>query len=159
MYIYIYSHTHTPTENNTSDTDTHTRQEQHPKPHTHDKNNTPNPQTNTPHKHLTRRRQGCMAAWRLQDIVVLRGVCARTNHLFMAPPHSHYLTIALLLRDHCAMRRPSPTPPVYAIHHTILVMAISFKGQASPTRFLCARGCALLFGLYTILSLPILYSV
>jgi len=37
-------------------------------------------------------------------------------------------TIARLLRK---IRRPPPTPFVYAIHHTILVMAISCKGQAA----------------------------
>jgi len=41
--------------------------------------------------------------------------------------------IALLLHAQCAIiYAPPPTPPFYAIHHTILVMAISCKGQGEP---------------------------
>jgi len=46
------------------------------------------------------------------------------------PPTCKAYPIALLLRDHCAIYAPLPTPPLYAIHHTILVMAISCKGQS-----------------------------
>jgi len=38
-------------------------------------------------------------------------------------------TIALLLHNYCARYDPHPTSRVYAIHHTISVMAISCKGQ------------------------------
>jgi len=38
-------------------------------------------------------------------------------------------TIPLLLHDDCAIYDPPPTPLVYAKRHTILVMAISCKGQ------------------------------
>jgi len=38
-------------------------------------------------------------------------------------------TIALRLHDYCAMYDAPPTPPLYVIHHTMLVMAISCKGQ------------------------------
>jgi len=51
------------------------------------------------------------------------------NHPFIAPPICKAYRIALLLHDDCAIHAPPPTPPVYAIHHTILVMAISCKGQ------------------------------
>ena len=37
-------------------------------------------------------------------------------------------TIALLLHGYCAIYDSPPTPLVYAIQHTILVMAISCKG-------------------------------
>jgi len=49
---------------------------------------------------------------------------------FYCPPQLRSLpycnTIARLLRN---KRPPPPTPPVYSIHHTILVMAIYCKGQ------------------------------
>ena len=71
---------------------------------------------------------GLLTTWRLQDIVVLRGLCARINHLVIAPPHSHCrhycTTIARLLRN----IRPPSDPLVYGIHDSILVMAISCKG-------------------------------
>jgi len=51
------------------------------------------------------------------------------------PPTYKAYPIALLLRDHGAIYACLPTPPVHAIHHTILVMAISCKVQ-SPGRLL-----------------------
>jgi len=70
-----------------------------------------------------------LAHWPLQDIVLLRGFCARIMHLCIAPFHlhcPHYCnSIARLLRN---IRRP-PDSPFVAIHHIILVMAISCKGQ------------------------------
>jgi len=94
-----------------------------------------------------RRRRRRAPNWPLQDIVLLRGFCARINHPFIATFHlhcPHYCnTIAPLLRN---IRRP-PDPLVYAIHHTILVMAISCKGQtpnapasgssAWPSQYIC----------------------
>jgi len=65
---------------------------------------------------------------RLQDIVLRRGVCAQV-HPVSAPPTRIAHTIALLLHAYCAIYDPPPTALVYAIHHTILVMAISRKGQ------------------------------
>jgi len=51
------------------------------------------------------------------------------NHPFIAPSHLHCLhycnTVVRLLRN---IRRP-PDPPFVALHHTILVVAISCKGQ------------------------------
>jgi len=50
-------------------------------------------------------------------------------------------TIAVLLHDYCAIYDTPPTPLVYAIHHTILVMAISCKGQREqPGRMRPATG-------------------
>jgi len=43
-------------------------------------------------------------------------------------------TIAMLLHDYCAIYAPLPTSLVYAIHHTILVVAISCKGQPPMCR-------------------------
>ena len=92
-------------------------------------------------------RRGCCAAcatsspwggeprvnpWRLQDIVLIRGFCARINHLLLPPPTRISHTIALLLHDYCAIYDPTPTPLVYSIHHTVLVMAISCKAQVNP---------------------------
>jgi len=39
---------------------------------------------------------------------------------------------AILLHDHCAIYDPPRPPLAYAIHHTILAMAISCKRQFSP---------------------------
>ena len=74
-------------------------------------------------------RAGLLIVWRLQDIVLLRGLCARINDLVSAPPTRIAHTIALRLHDYCAIYGPPPPPLVHAIHHTILVMAISCKGQ------------------------------
>jgi len=51
--------------------------------------------------------------------------------LLLPPPPTKAYPIAILLHDHCAIHARPLTPPVYAIHHTIFVMAISCKGQTS----------------------------
>jgi len=51
----------------------------------------------------------------------------------MAPFTCKAYPIATLMHGHCAIYAPPPTHPVYAIHHTILAMAISCKGQAWRT--------------------------
>jgi len=67
--------------------------------------------------------------WPLQDILSLGGVRARFNHPVIprarlhCPPWCN--TIAQLLGS----IPPPPTSRVYAIHHTILVITISCKGQ------------------------------
>jgi len=48
---------------------------------------------------------------------------------FLHPPTCIAHTIALLLHDYCAIYAPPQTPRLYAIHHMILVGAISYKGQ------------------------------
>ena len=49
--------------------------------------------------------------------------------LVLPPPTYKAYPIAILLHAHCAIYAPPPTPPLYAIHYTILVLAISCKGQ------------------------------
>jgi len=74
--------------------------------------------------------------------------------LLLPPPTYKAYPIAILLHDHCAIHARPPTPPVYAIRHTIFVMAISCKGQMSlvgclpGARYLSASALAL--GLYKI---------
>jgi len=57
------------------------------------------------------------------------------NHPFVAPPHLRSLpycnTIARLL---CNIRPPRRPPRVYASHYTILMMAISCKGECAILR-------------------------
>ena len=48
---------------------------------------------------------------------------------FFWPPTCKAYPFAILLHDHCAINAPSPTPPSNVIHHTILAMGISCKGQ------------------------------
>jgi len=43
-------------------------------------------------------------------------------------------TIAIRLHDYCAIYDAPPTSPLYAINHTILVIAISCKGQILDSR-------------------------
>ena len=47
----------------------------------------------------------------------------------LPPPTCIALTIAILLHVHCALYDAPPIPLVYAIHHTILGLAMSCKGQ------------------------------
>jgi len=49
--------------------------------------------------------------------------------LYCPTPLTKPTLLQILLHDHSAMYGPPPTPPVYTIHHTILVTAISFKAQ------------------------------
>jgi len=66
----------------------------------------------------------------LHDIVSLQSFIMRVNHPFIAPPPACKVDpIAILLRGHCAIYTLPPTPLLYAKHHTMLVMAISCKGQ------------------------------
>jgi len=53
---------------------------------------------------------------------------------------------------------PHRPPPLYAIHHTILVMAISCKGQIGRRRCCTAAALPLAVGFYTILLVLILYG-
>jgi len=80
------------------------------------------------------------AGWSLQDIFFLRGCYAQINHLFIPTAHLHCPpwcnTIAQLLD---CLRLPIRTPVSYAMHHTILVMTISCKGQGAGTEA-CVRG-------------------
>ena len=88
--------------------------------------------------------------WPLQDILSLRGLCARINHLFIAPARLHCPhacnTCALILRN---LRPPPPTPLLTAIHHTILQIAVSCKGQG-----VCRYGALKGFGGYLGMPAP-----
>ena len=77
------------------------------------------------------------ATWPLQDILVLRVVCARINCPFILPARLHCPhccnTIARLLGN---IRPPPSNSFLYATHHTILVITISCKGHSRPAAFL-----------------------
>jgi len=77
------------------------------------------------------RRSTASTCWPLQDIVLLRSFCARVNHSFLAPSPA----LPALLQCYCTSiaqyTTPPPTPHVYAMHNTILAMAISCKGQST----------------------------
>jgi len=49
--------------------------------------------------------------------------------LSLLPPTCKPYHITILLHHHCAIYAPPTDPPFYNIHHTILVIAISCKGQ------------------------------
>ena len=53
--------------------------------------------------------------------------------LVLLPPTCKAYPIAILLHDFCAIYDPPPTPLLYAIRHTILVMTISCKGQRAKS--------------------------
>jgi len=74
---------------------------------------------------------GRTAAWPLQGIRSIESFRALVHHPFIAPSICIAHTMAMLLHDSCAMYDPHPTPLVYAIHHIILAVAISCKGQTS----------------------------
>jgi len=67
--------------------------------------------------------------WPLQDIRLLQSFYADEYPLLLAPPHvhcpHHCNTIARLSRN----TRSPPTPLVYAMNHTKLVLAISCKAK------------------------------
>jgi len=53
--------------------------------------------------------------------------------ILLLPPHTcNAHTSAVLVHDYCAIYDSLPNPLSYSIHHTILVMAISCKGQGAP---------------------------
>jgi len=82
-------------------------------------------------------KRGWVQGWALHAIVLLQGLCARINHPFILPPPACIArTIAVLLHVYCAIYDTPPTPLVYAIHNSILAMAISCKGQVEGA--LCA---------------------
>jgi len=65
----------------------------------------------------------------------LKLYCESLSFFCCPPQTANAYPIAILLHTHCAIYTPPPTLPLNAIHHTILVMAISCKGQGT------ARGC------------------
>ena len=68
-------------------------------------------------------------AFIIQDIVLLQSFIVRV--LLLPPSSCKAFLIAILLHDHCAIYAPPRTPPVCAIHHAILVVAISCEGQVA----------------------------
>jgi len=60
----------------------------------------------------------------------LKLYCGSQSSFYCPPPTWKAYPIAILLHGHCAIYAHSTDPPFYAIHHTILGMAISCKGQA-----------------------------
>jgi len=82
--------------------------------------------------------------WPLQNIVLLRGLCAESIIRLLPPPPA-LRTLLHYYRTSIAQYTTSPpTPLLYVIHHTIVLTAISCKGQLS---------------LYTILPSLICYGV
>ena len=77
--------------------------------------------------------------WRCSNRTAFFGLCTITVYLelfvykstilLFAPPTCNAHTITILLDDYCAIYDAPPTPPLYAIHTTILAMALSYKGQ------------------------------
>jgi len=65
----------------------------------------------------------------LYQIVLLLVVCARVNHLFILPARLHCPSWCNNLHGYWAIYDPPSTALLYAIHHTILVITISRKGQ------------------------------
>ena len=65
-----------------------------------------------------------------QHIVSRQSFIVEVHHHCIAPPTCKAYRIAILLHNYCAIYAPPPPPPpVDAMHHTILVMAISCKGH------------------------------
>ena len=76
--------------------------------------------------------EGQLAPWPIHDILSLVFLCSRIYHPVMTTNHSHPHTTAIRLRDVCAKYDLPPTLPLYATHHTILLIAILCKGQHAP---------------------------
>jgi len=70
----------------------------------------------------------------LQDIRLLQSFLALITHPGIASPTCIAHTIAIPLHDFCAIYDPSPAVLSNAIHHTILVTAISCNGQVLTPR-------------------------
>ena len=65
----------------------------------------------------------------LYKIVFHLFLCVQESIIPLLPPPIRIThTTAIRLRDFCAIYDLHPTLPVYAIHHTILAVAISCKG-------------------------------
>jgi len=63
--------------------------------------------------------------WPLQDIRSLQILLALITYSVLAPRTCIVHTIAIRLRDYRTIYAPPPTLLVYAMHHTILIMAVS----------------------------------
>jgi len=67
-----------------------------------------------------------------RDCFSLYSFIVGVSSLYLPPPTCTAYPIAILLHDYCAIYAPPSTLSLYAIHHTILGMAISCKGQLTP---------------------------
>jgi len=89
-------------------------------------------------------------SWPLQDIVCLLGECALVStilgmqHLLFCNPPSLYFATNI------TQYMVSPRPPCFAIQHTILVIAISCKGQT--VRGGASSGQSARLSIYSIIS-------
>jgi len=63
----------------------------------------------------------------------LKVYCGSESSFHCPPPSCKAYPIAMLLHDYCTIYNPRTSPLVYAIHHAILAIAISCKGQAGAT--------------------------
>ena len=70
----------------------------------------------------------------LQDILSFRVVCARINRPFIPSAHLNWPDCCSTTCTTIGHIRPPSTSLLYALHHTILVITISCKGQGG-------RGC------------------
>jgi len=81
--------------------------------------------------HFVKEQRQHIVAWPLQDIRLLRGCCARINHPFTPPsrppalPHPGAI-LCTIIGPYTTLL---PTSRLYTIHHTILVITISCRGQ------------------------------
>jgi len=73
-----------------------------------------------------------------QDIILLRGCCARINQPFTPPPTCISHPGAVLSRDYWEVYDSPSNSRLYAIDHTVLVMTTSCKGQVrfSPVAYI-----------------------
>jgi len=73
---------------------------------------------------------GAMFEFSLYEILFHFKALLWVSIIFLLPPPTcKAYPIAILLHDHCAIYARPLTPPIFALHHAILVMAISCKGQ------------------------------
>jgi len=69
----------------------------------------------------------CLSLYKI--LFHFKAVLWSMSSFYCYPPECNAYNIAILLHAHCTIYVPPPTLPLYAIHHTILMMAISCKGQ------------------------------
>ena len=72
---------------------------------------------------------GTVILWPLQDIVYFQSFVHESIVLSFVRPACIAHTVAILLHGYQAIYDPPPTFLWYAIHHTILVITISCRGQ------------------------------
>ena len=78
----------------------------------------------------------CKVARLYKILFCFKALLCESIILLLPPPSCTTYTIVILFHAHCVIYAPPPTLPFYAIHHTILVMAILCKCQNVATTFL-----------------------